>query len=100
MNPLDPFTTMITFSNESGESKEHAVKILGAENERDGIHAEYQYLSMKFGEKGKDWNLAIQSLLEDKDSGRVYDRMDLDFPHKDSKTLYFDITEFYGKGYV
>ncbi len=57
------------------------MKILGAENEGDGIHAEYQYLSRKFGELGTDWNLAIQSLLEDKNSGRVYDRMDLDFPH-------------------
>jgi hypothetical protein len=89
--------SIVTCSNESGDSKEHAVKVLGAGNERAGIQAEYQYLCRMFGEQGKDWNLAIQSLMEDKDSGKVYDRMDLDFPNQPSKTLYFDITEFYGK---
>jgi hypothetical protein len=88
---------MVTFSNDSGDLKEHAVKILGAESEREGIQAEYQYLSQKFGVQGKDWNLAIQSLLKDKETGKVYDVMDLDCPNQPSKTLYFDITEFYGK---
>jgi hypothetical protein len=88
---------MVTFSNDSGDSQEHAVKVLGAENEGEGTAAEYRFLSQKFGVQGKDWNLVIQSLLEDKDSGRVFDMMDLEFPDKTFKTLFFDITEFYGK---
>jgi hypothetical protein len=88
---------MVTFSDDSGDSEEHAVRILGARNEREGIQAEYWYLSQKFGERGKDWDLALQSLLEDKGSRRVFDRMDLDFPNQPTKILYFDITEYYGK---
>ena len=88
---------MVTFSDDAGDSEEHAVKIMGARDEQEGIQAEYWYLSQKFGERGKDWDLAQQSLLVDKNSGRVYDRMDLEFPNHSSKTLYFDITEFYGK---
>jgi len=86
---------MITFSNESGESKEHAVKIVGAENERDGVQAEYRYLNQQFGEQGKTWILEMQSLIFDKDSGRVYDRMDIEFHDRKVKTIYFDITEFF-----
>lgn len=88
---------MITFTDDSGDSQAHAVKILGARNEDEGTQAEYYFLSQNFGARGKDWNLLIQTLLEDKDSGRVYDMMELEFPDKTSKTLYFDITEFYGK---
>jgi hypothetical protein len=88
---------MVTFSNNSGDSQEDAVKILEARNEGEGTAAEYWFLSLKFGVRGKDWNLVIQSLLEDKDSGKVFDRMDLEFPDKTLKTLYFDITKYYGK---
>lgn len=86
---------MITFSNNSGDSKEHAVKIFGAENELDGIQAEYLYLNQLFGEQGKTWTLVMQSLLIDKDSTRVYDRMDIELPGRKEKTIYFDITELY-----
>lgn len=86
---------MVTFSSDSGDSKEHAVKIHGAANEMDGIRAEYLYLSQKFGQKGKDWSLAIQSLVEDKDTGKVYDRMDIDLPDQTRRTIYFEITEFF-----
>ncbi len=88
---------MVTFSNDSGDSQEYAVNIRGVENEEEGTAAEYRFLSQKFGVRGKDWNLVIQTFLVDKDSGRVYDMMELRFPDKTSKTLYFDITEFYGK---
>ncbi len=88
---------MITFTDDSGDSQAHAVKILGARNEGEGTAAEYRFLSQKFGVQGKNWNLVIQTLLEDKDSGRVYDIMELEFPDKTSTTLHFDITEFYGK---
>jgi len=88
---------MITFSTDSGDSQDHAVKIWGARNEGEGTAAEYWFLSQKFGVRGKDWNFAIQSLLEDRDSGRVFDMMELELPDKTSKTLYFDITQFYGK---
>jgi hypothetical protein len=50
---------MITFSDDSGDSKEHAVKIMGARNEQEGILAEYWYLSQKFGERGKNWDLIL-----------------------------------------
>jgi hypothetical protein len=47
--------------------------------------------------RGKDWNLKLQSLVQNE--GKFYDRMDLIFSDGSEKTIYFDITKFFGKGF-
>ena len=86
---------MIKFSKNSGESIEDAIKILNASNESEGVTAEYQYLSERYGERGTDWKLERQSLLSEK--GRSYDKMEIALSDGTKKTIYFDISDFFGK---
>ena len=78
-----------------GSSMENAIQILGANNSFEGMQAEYQYLSDKFGVRGTDWNLDMQSLAEDK--GKRYDVMMVDLKDGTKLSIYFDITDFFGK---
>ena len=88
--------TDITFSKNSGETLKDAILIRGAKTDKAGVDSEYVYLDAKYGLKGLDWELMRQTLL--KESGRDYDQMDLKLSDGTEKTLYFDITEFFGKG--
>lgn len=85
----------ITFKGGAGDTPETAVVIFGAPNSVAGISAEYKYLQQKFGRENVDWNLRRQSILQQK--GKVYDRMDLDLKDGSRKTVFFDISEFFGK---
>ncbi len=85
----------ITFKGGPGDTLESAVVILGAPNSMAGIEAEYSYLGKQFGRRNVDWNLRRQSVLQQK--GKVYDRMDLDLKDGGKKTVFFDISEFFGK---
>ena len=60
------------------------------------MDSEYVYLNAKYGLRGLDWELVQQALLTE--NGREYDQMDLKLFDGTEKTLYFDITEFFGKG--
>ena len=88
--------TGITFSKNTGETIKDAILIRGAESDKAGVDSEYVYLDAKYGLKGLDWELMQQALL--KENGRDYDQMDLKLSDGTEKTLYFDITEFFGKG--
>jgi len=59
------------------------------------IHQEYDYLSNKFGVRGKDWRLLKQSVKHNE--GKVYDEMIIEFPSRETRILYFDITEPFNK---
>ena len=85
----------ITFKGGPGDTPETAVVILGAPNSMAGIEAEYSYLGKQVGRRNVDWNLRRQSVLQEK--GKVYDRMDLDLKDGGKKTVFFDISEFFGK---
>ncbi len=85
----------ITFKGGPGDTPETAVVILGASDSIDGIAAEYSYLEKKFGRQNLAWQLRRQSILNQK--GKVYDRMDLDMQDGSKKTVFFDISEFFGK---
>lgn len=78
----------------NGESIEKAI-VIDAENEVTGVLAEYEYLEKRFGKRGKDWKLNMQSLIEK--SKKIYDMMDLTLSDGTEKTIYFDITSFFGK---
>jgi hypothetical protein len=76
-----------------GDSLETAVVIHGASNSGEGIKAENQYLSEKFGQHGLDWDKKGQSLIGKED--KQYDKLDIELKDGTNKTVYFDITEFF-----
>lgn len=84
--------TSIRFDGGDGSAKDKAIKILGAKGEQDGVAAEYQYLDAVFG-KGS-WKPKGQSLLEE--DGRKIDAIDFVRDGHDD-TLYFDISDYFGK---
>ncbi len=93
--PESPAKPQITFKGGPGDTPETAVIILGAPNSMAGITAEYSYLGKQLGRRNVDWNLRRQSVLNQK--GKVYDRMDLELKDGGKKTVFFDISEFFGK---
>lgn len=86
----------ITYEENSGDSIENAIVIHGALNEKEGVYAEYEYLSKKFGERGKDWKLVQQSVT-DGIKGKYYDEMEIILSDGTKRTICFDITEFFRK---
>jgi hypothetical protein len=93
--PKKPAKIKITFKGGPGDTPATAVIITGAPNSRVGIDAEYYFLGKKFGQRNVDWKLKRQSVIHEK--GKVYDRMDLEMKDGSKKTVFFDITEFFGK---
>jgi hypothetical protein len=53
-------------------------------------------LGKKFGKNGVDWRLTSHSLVDD-EAGRFYDKMDIRLSNGKMITMYFDITDFFGK---
>jgi hypothetical protein len=90
-----PAPPHITFKGGTGDTPETAVLISGARNCLEGIAAEYDYLRQKFGRQNVDWNLKCQKVLQQK--GKFYDRLELDLKDGSRKTVFFDISEFFGK---
>ena len=93
--PKKPAKIKITFTGGPGGTPATAVVISGAPNSRIGIDAEYYFLRKKFGKPKVDWNLKHQKVLQEK--GKVYDRMEIELKDGSKKTIFFDITEFFGK---
>jgi hypothetical protein len=85
--------TMVMYNNNIGDSLENAVVIHGAANSGEGIIAENQYLSEKFGQRGLDWNKREQSLIG-KENKHI-DKIEIELKDGTNKTVYFDITEFF-----
>jgi tetratricopeptide (TPR) repeat protein len=85
----------ITFSNNRGESIDDAIVIHNAKTDWEGVDSEYYYLEDRFGKKGVDWDLDLQSLSDVGD--RHYDVMDITLSNGRKLTIYFDITDFFGK---
>ena len=85
----------ITFSNNNGESIDDAIIILNAQTDLEGVDAEYYYLEKRFGKKGTDWILDHQSLANE--DGVYYDTLDITISDGRTLTIYFNITDFFGK---
>lgn len=93
--PGKPAKPKIYFKGGPGDTPATAVVISGAPNSRIGIDAEYYFLEKIFGQPNVDWKLKRQSVIHEK--GKIYDRMDLELKDGSKKTVFFDITEFFGK---
>jgi hypothetical protein len=80
----------VSLSGGDGSSLKKAI-IVKAPNEESGVRAEYEYIRQHYpGSKEGD-----QSLQESK--GKSYDVMELTTAEGKKKTLYFDITAYFGK---
>jgi hypothetical protein len=82
------------YTGGNGDSFETAIVI----NETDtaaGVESEYAYLSERFGEKYTDWRFASQSLQNH--DGKYYDVIKITLADGIPKSVYFDISNFYGK---
>ena len=93
--PEKPAKPKITLKGGPGDTPATAVVISGAPNSRVGIDAEYYYLGKICGQPNVDWKLKRQSVIQEK--GKVYDRLDLELKDGSKKTVFFDISEFFGK---
>lgn len=91
-----PDLTNISYEGGEGNSMETAIIISNAQNTRRGIAAEYAYLEKRYGEKNIAWQLKSQSL--DRSTDKIYNIITIHtIPEYKEITVYFDITEFYGK---
>ena len=86
----------VTFEGGPGDTIETAVIIRGAPDEALGVGAEYRYLAQQFGQPGVDWELVGQELLES--ARRRYDKVHVKLADGTERTIFFDITGFFGKG--
>lgn len=80
-----------------GTTMENAIIIENAEDQFQGVDAEYRYLSEMYGDRGVSWILKKQSLI--KENGRYYDFIEIKLSIGSEVSLYFDITSFFGKGF-
>jgi hypothetical protein len=91
-----PDLTKVTYEGGDGKTVENAIVIKNAENERNGVAAEYAYIAIINGEKFKDWKPFGQSTIT-KDNKKI-DLINIQLIQKnETVSYYFDITEFYGK---
>jgi len=85
----------IKFAGGSGDSREDAIVIQNAENHRAGVDAEYLYLQKRFGERDSQWRFVMQALLKGE---KPVDRLTVELADGTQKDIYFDVSEFFGKG--
>ncbi len=91
-----PDLTKVTYEGGDGKTVENAIVIRNAENERNGVAAEYAYIAKINGEKFKDWNTVGNSTIT-RDNKKI-DLITIQLIQKnETLSYYFDITEFYGK---
>ena len=86
---------MIQYKGGDGSTKEKAIIILCANNEIEGVDAEYVWLEEKFGEENVEWEMIDQVLLDEGDS--QFDLLKVKLRNDEVKEVWFDITDFYGK---
>ena len=58
-----PDLTKVNYEGSDGKTVENAIVIKNAENERNGVAAEYAYIAKINGEKFKDWNTVGNSTI-------------------------------------
>ncbi len=86
----------VTYEGGDGKTAETCIIIKNAENERNGVAAEYALITKIHGERFKDWNSTGTSTFN-KD-GKKIDLIKIETVQtKEAISYYFDITDFYGK---
>jgi len=91
-----PDLSKVTYEGGEGKTLETSVIIKNAENERNGIAAEYNYITTKNGAKFTNWKPVGQSTSSI--NGKKIDVINIiTIPGNEKITYNFDITDFYGK---
>ena len=86
----------VSYEGGDGKTLESSVIIKNAGNERNGIAAEYDYITKKYGPKFTNWKPVGQSTSSN--NGKKFDVINIiTIPGSEKITYYFDITDFYGK---
>jgi hypothetical protein len=80
------------FGGGTGETIEKAI-VINTISPLIGVAAEYEYLSSVCGEINVNWSLRTQSIIEEKN--RYYDVLQVELNGGESRSFYFDITQFY-----
>jgi hypothetical protein len=88
-----PKQEITTYSGGPGYSRENAV-IIHANDKELGVNTEYWYLYYTYG---RNWRPGTQRLTTPDSEGRRFDVIDINFPTGETKSIYFDITEFFGR---
>jgi len=83
----------VNFSDTDGLTLATAIVITGAANEKQGVDCEYEWLDEHFPK----WTLVSQGLDGDEDAPAIYDRMKIRLASGEETSIYFDITDFFGK---
>ena len=83
-------TVSLSYSGGDGMSLEHAVVISGAKNEEAGVAAERAWMEQRY----PGFSQGRQTLLSS--GGKKYDAIQI-ATREGHKTVYFDITDFFGK---
>ncbi len=60
-----------------------------------GVHAEYRWISMRYGERDVDWKLTSQ--INGRKGDVIYDQLNIVTNSGEEYSFYFDITKFYPK---
>jgi hypothetical protein len=89
---FENITVKELFGGGTGETIEKAV-VINTISPLIGVAAEYQYVSNVCGEIGVDWTLKFQNIIEEKN--RYYDVFEVEFNGGESRSFYFDVTQFY-----
>lgn len=83
-------------SADDGSSMKKAIVIKSIGDHLESIGQEYKYIGDNFGDRGKDWVLVEQRMIEEED--RFYDLLTIKIIDSgEEKILYFDITEPFRK---
>jgi hypothetical protein len=83
-----PEQILTTYTGGPGDSTATAITILAPELTT-AIHGEYWYL---FNVYGRDWKLGEEQRSTPDGSGKVFDQLELIFPDRTRKWIFFDVT--------
>jgi hypothetical protein len=78
-----------------GDSEAHAFIIKGAPDGVAASRAEYQYLTRHFGQPDVAWRLVKDDLLQT--DTQTFEVLTIILADRTQRTIYFDITGFFGK---
>ena len=85
---------MIQYKGGNGSSKQESVVILGADNEAEGVDAEFSWFEEKYGKQDFNWELIFQELIVEE--SKEYDILRIKFSSGEITEFWFEISNFYG----
>ncbi len=85
----------LTFQGGSGDTPATAVIVAGAPDYVAAVAGEYQYLTQKFGQQDRAWQ--VEKKAEYQHDKQVYDVITVEFPNQAKHQVFFDISKYLKK---